>query len=352
MLIHPQFFTNSNNILIIISAGYQLDLITNIVKCNKDIDFYIHSQHLSLEDFLRHPLSREINCRLISQRDKAELIFKMDFFNAILSTECRSCTAHKYGLELLNMAKKRIPIFEIQHGLFQLGLSYSCLPSKHRLFADSFLPKTAADEVLSFYPLKEKHTLIGYPPFYNVKPDLVKHKSAYCLILTNLNWHTYEEQERVNFYLSLEKLIKEHSEKCFIWKFHPQEVLWFKQADYYSDLLSTLSHNNLILHHEDPVLSHVPTQNLIKFASKVITTPSTVLLDCQMLKKNTVIYECCSNQTLLDLLRSSSKNKQPATFHNFSELAKIFSLEQGLLTEYLYSFDNAAFRGAIESCLI
>lgn len=347
MLISTNNAKNKVNLLLILSASYQINLIENIVSLNKEIDFFLHSNRIDANEFLRSCLSRYDNC--FFEQDVNLIKRKLHSFNAVISTAARCCTSHAYSLELLELAKVlKIPIFELQHGLFQLGINYSCHPLKTRMYDDTFLPPSYSDEILSFYKISEKHTLIGYPPFSSEKKYKQERTGDYILILTNLNWQAYSEAERIRFYVTLHKTFKKYRNETFIWKMHPVEIQWLKSKRFYSQLVQEFSKKNVIFQHQDHILSLVPTEKIIKNAKTVITVPSTVLLDCEMYNRNTLLYICNSTESIYQEIMDHDKTSTVTVVRSFDDIVKNISGRNPLKTNYLYPFDNLSFRSCLK----
>lgn len=345
MLISPEKF-NKKRTLILVSGLYQFPLIEPLILLNQDVFFLIHSDKIDQQQFLRSSLSKLSNCYF--EPSLNTISHCLTSFKAILSTACRDCTAHAYSCSIVQNANNfGIPTFELQHGLFQLGVSYSCVPDKTNFFPDSYLPKSVASKFLSFYPVNEEHIKIGYPPFNKSSP--CPNTGEYFLILTNLNWKAYSEADRLRFYDIIRNISKHLKNDLFIWKLHPAEINWMVQR--YGDkyLLESFP-DNIVFHNIDPVLSFSSTSSLIRSSRLVITVPSTVLLDCQLFNKRTHIFFSQSTSALCNQIRSNLISPcQPNNifFDNFNELINSINLNSPLQTKYLYPFDNTAFRQAL-----
>jgi hypothetical protein len=83
---------------------------------------------------------------------------------------------------------------------------------------------------------------------------------------------------------------------------------------------------------------------LIKNAKKVISTVSTVLLECEIHHKPTIIYEAISINCLINKLAIKT------TFKNYQELDKAYNSKTLLLkTGVLKQYDNSIFRETINT---
>ena len=336
----------ARHILVYINGTHHFRLIEPIFKQNPDIEFYIFSAgRITPDDFRRSSLYTLENVHFAANLQT--LKYKFNLFGAFISTDAHAARAHVPSLRLIRIFRKiGIPILELQHGMFQIGLHYYDVPYKEIINDDSLPTKSFADIILGYYHIDKSPiplTVIGYPPFANVTPQ--KDNGEYTLILSNLHWNTYAHQEKHTFYWVVFKYAYEHPDEKFIWKMHPAEIRDAGCNTLAKELFAIWPglKARFLIHHENPVLSKITIDELILNSKRVISTVSTVLLDCEMYAKNVAVYTCPSIKCLTDSLAKT------ALFSDYETLQASLScsapnFKSGLLRPY----DNITFRKTID----
>lgn len=328
-------------ILFYIRGTHHCHLVYNLVKNNPDYQFYFISNFLKKEDYIRSVLYPLDNCFFIS--DVNNLYTKLPLFGLYMTTDCQMTAAHVYSLNLRRLfAKLDVKTVELEHGLFQLGLDYFDIPSGIDFHDDSLPTPIVADVFLSYAKDSRipQAVCIGYPP-YEKKQEPV-YEGNYTLVLSNLHWKTYTDVEKYRFYQNIVRLVSENPEQLFVWRQHPGEKASPACKRIYTQLLSILSprHKNLVI--ESPAFDELSTEELIVKAKNVISTVSTTLLDCEIAKKDTYIYACDTNKSLIEKLPLCK------TFSSYEELNYLFNKKAPLKTGKLNLYNNAAFREVVE----
>ena len=315
---------------------HHFDLFYNILYNNPSMDFYLHSQCISEDEYRKSKIYGLDNSFFVSNIDIFK--YKLNIFGVFITTDAQSASAHGYSLALIDVFKQlSIPVIELQHGLFQLGLHYFDCPQKELVHGDSFATKSWADHILTYYRIDnyDNISVIGYPPYTQ---DIKSYDGEYGLILSNMHWGTYSAEERYIFYKSILQFV-ENSNKTFIWKMHHGEVRNSLCQKMLSDLFVIFPEalNKIIFFHQNNMLQKNSITDLIKKSDFVISTVSTVLLDCEMCHKKTMVFGCKTNECL------TKKLKQAYIFKNYEDLRrcdiKNVKFETGLLKKY----DNKVF---------
>ena len=335
--------TSSKNIFCYINGKHHFDLLYSIVAQNQDINFFVFSPNINLDDFIQSQLYSLNNITLIKNNEAEinELIFKIKAFGLMVTTDAQATSAHKKSLQFVNFFQKnKVKVLELQHGLFQLGLHYSSKPNKDAFKSDCLPLASYADYVLTYYPtLLPNEIVIGYP-LYN-KKNMPNIKGEYTLILSNLHWNIYTDSQRNLFYTSVIQLIKNNPNTLFIWKMHHGEIA---QLNKVKEILNTWGEmkKNIIFTNEDSLFKYTSTSDLIKNSKNVISTVSTVLLECEMHHKPTIIFETQNIKCLVD------KIQRKTTFQNYQELKEAYNSKHlNLRTGHLIQYNNSIFRDTI-----
>ncbi|MDR2252126.1 MAG: hypothetical protein LBD98_04850 [Endomicrobium sp.] len=334
-------------ILCFLEAKNRFDLFYDIAKNNYDMLFFISSL-VSKDEFYRHKIAYLKNVFLCENNANKirDLFLKVKIFGLHITTYCQPSSAHIFGLKVVKLCNKvQIPVLELQHGMFQLGLHY--YNASKTLESDSLPVESYADKCLSYYPVDDikNQIVIGYPNFAKPAPAI---KGNYTLVLTNLHWNVYEKINVYKFYYAVIKFASENPSQIFLWLPHAGETLYGGiNHTFIKSLLEIYpsAKKNFINVKENKVSSLVPTSEYIRKAGHVISTISTTLLDCEMYKKPTIIWESEETKVLLD------KIKTKTSFRDYNDLCKVFYMPHSnlyLKSGLLLPYDNAAFREAVD----
>lgn len=332
-------------VLFYINGKHHFPLISPIIKANTDIDFFIHSHGATEEDYRRSELFRQENSHFVAALSRLQ--YKLNLFGAYISTDMHAAAAHAYSLRLAKtFFLLGVPVFELQHGMFQIGLHYYDKPYRELFWDDSLPTKSFASRVLAYYPVSNSiatHTVIGYPPYTTPQPE--SRTGEYILVLSNMHWNTYTHDERYNFYKAVFDYANCHPKERFIWKVHMGEVKNTLCKAIVLSMFEIFPHlrERIVFAHEQEIMPLIPLSEIIAQSKSVISTPSTVLLDCEIHSKRVAVFSCETNRALTSKLKSAS------LFGNAKELDNCMSngplpLKSGLLLPY----DNAAFRKVID----
>lgn len=326
-------------ILCYLNGTHHFELFYNIFHYNPDIDFYIISKNINEDDYRKSGVYNLDNVFFVAETEK--LIYKLNCFGALITTDIQQARAHKYSLKIANLFYKlHIPVIELQHGLFQLGLHYYDMPNRENFRDDSLPTKSFAEHILTYYPISnyKNITTIGYPPYNEDHPT---YQGEYTLILSNMHWPIYSPEEKYNFYKTILQYVEHNHEKMFIWKMHHGEM---KNTTMLKELFNVFptAKKNIILYQDNAMLQKNSITNLIAKADKVISTVSTVLLDCERWGKDTYTY---SSNAINSLVK---KLKNPQAFTNIEDLEILVNTgNKRFETGLLHKYDNDAFKRTI-----
>ena len=330
-----------------LNGKHSIPLMLSVVRGNPDVEFYFHARTFAGVDFMSTPMSECPNAHFVGNFD--ELKFKLNLFGAFITTDANAAQAHVYSLKLVSMFKALgIPVFELQHGLFQIGLHYYDVPSGVSFWGDSLPSKSFAERVLAFYPPIRRtppSTVIGYPPYSGALSDCGG--GEYLLILTNLHWPTYAADEKMAFLDAVAALVESRPELPVVWKMHHAET---PPASKINQMVGESlgrhpdAKRRIRFAHSDAELKGMSTAEIIAGAKYVVSTVSTVLLDCEIHRRPTAVYSCASNACLVKMIKTAD------TFSDGDSLLALFGRGlRPISTGKLRPYDNTAFRAALDA---
>lgn len=319
---------------------HHFDLFYNIFRNNPCIDFYIHSNFIKVDEYRKSKLYLLENVYFVS--DLNAFKFKLNLFGAFITTDAQSTSPHSYSLQLILLFKKlSIPVIELQHGLFQLGLHYFDCPYKEIFHDDSLPTKSWADHILAYYPINncDNISVIGYPPY---DQNLNAYTGEYVLILSNMHWKSYSVEEKYAFYKTVLQFV-ENSDGLFVWKMHHGEIQDVSCQNMLKNLflLFPNAQDKIIFFHQNDMFQRNSVVRLIQKSRWVISTVSTVLLDCEIYHKKAFVFKCDSNLCLVQKLKDS------CSFRDCQELKTLSMQDVEFKTGLLQKYNNAVFLDCI-----
>lgn len=329
-----QYCKNKKYILVYLRSAFHINMFRNLFKC-PDFEFLIFSPFISVNEYKCSELAELPNCTFCDHF--TPVLPKLAAFGLCLTTEALATIAHKTGLRLIRLCRAcGIPVAELQHGLFTYGMSYY---SSNKIMENDAIPcRSFNDYTLTFYPVEgEEYVCMGYPEHDGKKT--ATYRGEYNLILSNLHWTTYTNDERYQFYRAIVQLAASRPDELFIWQLHPSEKT-FKQWRSISAGLFRLfpaAKQNLITTHSSAMLNLLETEHLIRKAKRVIASVSTILLDCELSGKETLVYSCPSCEQMVNLFPCKT------TFSNFEQLSAVFDSPAPFSTGLLHPYNHRAF---------
>lgn len=330
-------------ILCYLSGEHHFALYYNIFLQNDDLVFYVYSKNISFDSYRKSNLYDLDNVFFVE--NEREMMYKLNQFSLYITTESQMAWPHRNSLSLIKLCKAAsIPVIELQHGLFQLGLHYYSIPRKFFYYADALPVKSVADYVLTYYAVPDcpNSVCIGYPPYHTCKNSI---DGEYVLVLSNLHWGSaYTREDVYRFYNTVFKYAANHPEQLIIWKMHYGEwnIPYLKGFINNLKLIYPSAVDNIIFYYESEMLKMTSLVDLIRKSNYVISTVSTVLLDCEIYGKEVYTYRCPGVECLINRLQSAN------SFRNYEELSALMSEERREFhTGLLRPYDNSVFRSFI-----
>ncbi len=298
-------------VIICCDAG-QLGMLSNFIY-DGQIQYIVYMRNLETQTLFKRNeiLNRHNN---VSFTDDENIIYlKLPHAHQFISFRTLVHIGHLPFLKFCLIAKSaKIPVIEVQHGLFQNSINYySC--SDYIEYKDSYyLPAGIT------YSIADKQILweeIGFPLspptaetlshgggrqtfsnnenggiFNKSKPDenIPHTEKSYILIASNTNWYLYEPEQEVLFYKTIFEVANHFPDELFIWKPHPAEIQPLKK------IINIDKPDNLLLYGIDLDVVFSGKHDLIDIiadAKFAIATIGTSLLELQLMKTPTLLFD-------------------------------------------------------------
>ena len=342
------FKYSRKRVLCYLNGAHHFLLLHNLIELNHDIDFFILTRDGSKnnDDFRKSNLYSFDNVYFIP--NFSQVLYKAHLFGLFITTDACMVTSHEEALKFMSFFRKiSIPVVELQHGLFQIGLHYYKTPLKTEFMSETLPAISFADYSLTYYPCynNPNQICIGYPPFYNLKKTI---HGEYILILTNLHWSIYSDEERYLFCKTIFEFASRNKDKLFIWRGHHGENLDKRYTKMLVDLSkmfplvkNIIFTNSDKFFNSDNVINLISLQNLIRTANSVICTVSTILLDCEMYNKEVFLFNAKLQKNLINKIKSC------CLFYSCDDLVNQFDKKKKLVTGKLLPYNNDTFKSFV-----
>ena len=335
------------NILVSVKTLSQLDFFYLIFWENRDYTFYVLvGETFCLQDIYNSKFAQLPN--LILNCDSSQLISKIEKIGMVLTTESSAACLDMQALLLFSLCSELdIPVVEMQHSIVQYGVHYHAEVKSYAetksygTFKYYINVEPFAEHLLSFYPVTTERcqgTVIGFPKYHLSGLQCSGCDAGYILIFSNFNFECYTPEDLCTFSGCILKAAAAHPEFQFVWK------TCTETEDCFIKNVNLDAYENITLVQSDQLLSLLSLESLIKNASKVISTLSTVLLDCEAYRKNTILFKCESVAQLFSEINNC------CTFSNSEQLIVFVENEESCLVNSgkLREFDNSKFRNFVE----
>ena len=337
----------ARNILVLVKALSQLDNFYLIFKENGDYTFYLSVREtFCLQDFYNSRLAQLPNLILIC--DSAQLIRKVEKFGMVLTADCSASGIGLKTMQFLALCSELdIPVVEMQHSLFQYGIHYHAEAKSYAetisygTLSESINVEPFAEHLLSFYPVTMEHrhgTVMGFPKYHLNELQDPCYDAGYILIISDFNFESCSSEDFCAFLGCIIKAAVAHPEIQFVWENTSSETV-----DCFNKKINLNAYENITLARSDQMLRLLSPDSLIKNASKVISTLSTALLDCEAYRKNSIVFKCESVLQLFAEINSCSTFSNSDQLNSFIESRELSLINTGKSIE----FDNSKFRNFV-----
>lgn len=333
---------NKITVLVYLRCAFHLTMYEKLFS-ETHYDYVIVSDKISRDEMLTSSIAALPNCLFCTSID--QILYKLNAFGLFLTSDALATSAHKEALRLvLACHKAGIPVVELQHGLFTYGDYYQCSCNNKMVQPDGLPCRSFRDHLLSFSPnYAEDATCIGYPKYHSDCPP--SYTGNYTLILSNLHWDAYTPLERYAFMSSILHLANDYQNDLFVWRLHPGECASFPGRNMLNSLFNIFpkAKNNILFTHENRIWSLISVDDIIRKAGKIISTISTVILDCEMYNKKTMVYNAPSVRFAVERFKKVEK------FCDYSTLNRLWGDSDAVIeTGMLYAWNKKKFEDFVE----
>ena len=314
-------------VLLILQGPHHLDLFRSVLTRCRAVRWtcLIHGLEQvpahTLEAFYLHH-----DVRFLADRDTA--LLHMGDIDAVVTTFALPDPAHLPYLGLIALAYELgLEVFELQHGLFQTGLSFQA----DRAVIGSGLPgglplRNLTDARLTWWG----EEAVGYPP-YVMDPapapemlgpegsglgpvsssladtETVSHRNGPVAVLTNLHWTLLDPQEATAGYDMILAAVIALPDVDFVLAPHPTEMATAGFARLRDQLRQVHAQNCTVL----PASDREGRAALLSRARLAVATASSVLLDLEMHRVPTVLLGLPSFEALFAALETTTVARTP-----------------------------------------
>lgn len=318
------------------------ELFFPICSLNSDIDFFIISNVITIDDFRRAKLFTLDNVYYLSDIEK--LKFQISYFGAFITTIAYSVASNEFALKIIKWAKdESIPVIKLQTELFELLVHFDSVFKKDVYSDESFITNSLEDHYLAFFPndYSKDTTVIGYPCYYQ---DVESIDEGYGLILSNMDWYPYSRDDIQVFYKTVLEFIQNSEVQTFIWKMNDKELSNSVCMNFLNNLLDFYlkAKEKIVFCHENEMLKRVNDFELIRKSSFVVTSLGIRVLDCKLANKQTFVYNCKNINVL------TKKLDGVVIFNNIQELEGLITQQNQEEFDYLIKFDNQQLRDLLD----
>ncbi len=295
-----------------------MDLVSHLAQSLPKKFFYLYTPYASAK--YRKIISARKNVTLMETI--FELIPIVDDAECLLTLGCSLHPQHKISLLFSNIFQHQgKPRFDIQHGLFQSGITLG--NSDQKLAENTIM----TDNIIKWseygIPLSRKH---------------VRFSGKTILVTSNLHWKLYSDQDRSLFKRSVLAIARSFPEFDIVWRAHPAEF------EYRAGALPRLPFGypeaeNLRYLTFQETEDHTAGEN-IQGSMLLFTSPSTAIVDAEQHGLPTVIFESAALRQALQGLKHVNCVRHPE--ETINAVADILSGRNKGLTESGLDFGFAA----------
>ena len=292
-------------VLLVLAGAHQLDLFKSILAGCGEFDWVVYIQDINA---VPETLISDLNARYGTQffTDKASALAHFGTIDAVVTTFAVPHLAHLHYLDFTALAyEMNLPVFELQHGLFQIGMSIQehspLVGSGHRSARNALPGPNLVSAQMRWFGADA----IGYPPFSPENHfdagyfgDFATAPSAPDKILftTNFHWNLLTDAEKEEGYKMMVKAIISLPDCLFTISPHPAEM----SARYFVNMLRRLEESKASNYRIVRPSSPEERLEMLRETKLAISSISTVLLDLEMLKIPTFLFGFDSFRNLID----------------------------------------------------
>ena len=224
---------------------------------------------------------------VVSIKHLGEILNKLMWTDIFLSTVESTAARYKMPYIITRLANALgLSTYTLQHGLENSGLTYcNKIRGPNLRFSAKTVLTWGPTEALPVWlssETRDKAIAVGCPKTLCVTKNvssLTTGARPIIGVFDNLHWNRYDEDYVASFLSHLEETARQRQEFRFILKSHPVSVR--RRSEKLKARLSSMENVDVadLLEREEPALT---TSWLLTHALGVITTPSTIVLDCAL----------------------------------------------------------------------
>ena len=293
------------NVLFVMQGAHHLHLYRNVLRCCADVQWLCLIPKLPLDQLdalRRYHAAYGVKFFL----DGLTTLAHYGNIDAVVTTWAVPHVAHLRQIRYIALAQELgIPTFEMQHGMFQLGLTYhedgpfigSSVPGA---LSALDTPNWVTDKLLW-----DGEAGIGYPPALSL-PDSDKPApplgDAPVVFLTNLHWNLIPDAERGACYDIILETVARLPDQSFLIFPHPSETLHSQFKEMAAKFQAqNITNFTIVRDREQISLEHV-----LRTARLAVASVSTVLLDAEFANTPTVVFRTSTQRALLRALHRTT----------------------------------------------
>lgn len=306
-------------VLLVLQGFHHLMLYENVFKYCTQIQWYCLFPGLSKSRDVGGPsrLYHSYGVRFFS--DASACLAHFGHFDAVITTWAVPHAKHLPYLKFIALAHELgLPVFELQHGLFQLGLTYSEHAPIIGSGPGSAISAPDAENLTTNVLKWFGEGGIGYPrslTFENRERNPPHPGAERVVFVTNHHWGVLSEDERQTCYNSIYQTIRNLGAVDFVLLPHSGEL---KNPDFI-DMIARLDNAKIKNYRIENGRDGGIYDDLLCDSNLIVASASTTILDCELSGTPTVMFRNESQEMLLGSFETVT------TFSNAEELVQLVS---------------------------
>ncbi|MBW6423195.1 hypothetical protein KX729_17190 [Rhizobium sp. XQZ8] len=284
------------SILIVLQGDHHLELYDAVFRYCLQFNWYCFLPKLP-SDRKIESLNRQYGLRFFT--DAAACLSHFGLFDAVITTWAVPHKKHLPYLNFISLAHElKIPVFELQHGLFQIGLTYEEDAAVIGSRAGAAIASPDASNLVSSVLAWQGEHAIGYPrsPAFDNRvhqPPQLGCERVVCV--TNHHWGILSDEERSACYGALSAAIKSFSSVEFVLMPHAGEL----KSKIFTGMVEQLNSEKVQNFRVETKREDGLFEDLLCNSNLLIGSVSTTILDCELSGTPTVVFFNRSQAALL-----------------------------------------------------
>ena len=323
-------------VLLILQGVHHLVLYENIFRYCRSFDWYCLSPALPKEANIQN-LYFQYGVRFFS--DPYASLAHFAQFDCLITTWAIPHRKHLPYLKYIALAHElSIPSYELQHGLFQLGLTYyeESAVIGSRTGASTTAPAAAnlTSEVLTWFG----EGAIGYPrtsSFERLEASPPPPGCERITFVTNHHWAILSDDERKCCYAMMSDAIRTMPAVNFTLLPHTGEI---KNTDFKA-MIALLGQAGATNFHVETSRENGVFETILMSSNLIVASISTTLLDCELSGVPTVLFYNPSQDELVRSLESAVTVATSEALIDVANSVLYRTYRPALVTGFVQPFD-------------